>query len=46
MQEKYGATVAHLHRIFLACLCPKPNGELGCCPLPTNKDVLMIDTPQ
>ncbi len=42
----YGADVARLLRIFLACLCPKPNGELGCCSLPANDGLLMIDIPQ
>jgi len=42
----YGADTAHLLRIFLACLCPKPNGELCCCSLPANDGLLMIDTPE
>src|SRR6266852_7523873 len=32
--------------LFLACFCPKPNGELGCCSLPANDGLLMIDTPE
>jgi hypothetical protein len=47
-QEKYGADMARLRRIFcfLACLCPKPDGELCCCSLPVNDGLLMIDTPE
>jgi hypothetical protein len=32
--------------LFLACLCPKPDGELCCCSLPANDGLLMIDTPE
>src|SRR5260221_1742411 len=45
----YGADTEHLRRIFwafLACLCPKPNGELCWCSLPVNDGLLMIDTPE
>jgi hypothetical protein len=31
---------------FLACFCPKPDGELCCCSLPVNDGLLMIDTPE
>jgi hypothetical protein len=78
-QEKYGADMARLRRIFLlfgllvaehytkidrtsnsvqlwricavfflflACFCPKPDGELCCCSLPVNDGLLMIATPE